>query len=91
MVMHNAVLLASENKKLQAVNEKQKIKRQAKRSYIANGGTLTVTEGAKLAQGAKESQNTVAIQGQGEVNKRAPPRCSLYNSLKHKANKCLRR
>ena len=91
MAMHNAMLLVSENEKLRAVNEKQKIKRQAKRSYIANGGTLTVAEGAKLTQGAKESQNTVAVQGQGEVNKRAPPRCSLCNSLEHKANKCLRR
>ena len=61
MVIYNAILLVSENEKLQAVNEKQKIKRQVKRSYIANGGTLTVVEGAKLIQGAKELQNTIAV------------------------------
>ena len=48
MAMHNTVLLANENEKLQAANKKQKIKRQVKRSYIANGGTLTAVEGVKL-------------------------------------------
>ena len=54
MAMHNTVLLVSKNKKLQAINKKQKIKRQVKRSYIANRGTFTVVKGVKLIQGAKE-------------------------------------
>ena len=45
MAMHSAVLLADENKKLRAVNERQKKKRAIRRSYIATGGVLTVQEG----------------------------------------------
>lgn len=61
MAIHNAVLLASENTELCATNKKQKAKREAKRTYIANGGTLTVAEGARLAQQAQESQNEVVV------------------------------
>ena len=46
--MYSAVILASENAKLQAANEKQKAKRQGKRLYIANGKTLIVVEGVNL-------------------------------------------
>ena len=42
MAMHSAVLLADENKKLRAANERQKKKRAVRRSYIATGGVLTV-------------------------------------------------
>ena len=86
--MHSAIILASENAKLQAANKKQKAKRQGKRSYIANGRTLIVVEGVNLIQAQKELQSTIVIQGQGRMNQRAPPRCSICSSLEHKANKC---
>lgn len=91
MAMHSAVLLASENAQLRAANEKQKAKRQGRRSYIANGGTLTVAEGAQLIRKEKEWQNPVAVPGQGEAKQRAPPRCSVCDSLEHRANRCPRR
>ncbi len=43
--MYSAVLLADENKKLRAANERQKKKRAVRRSYIATGGALMVQEG----------------------------------------------
>jgi hypothetical protein len=89
--MHSAVLLASENAKLQAANKKQIAKRQGKRLYIANGGTLTVAEGVNLVQVQKELQSTAAIQGQSRTYQHAPPHCSICYSLEHKANKCLQR
>jgi hypothetical protein len=42
MAMHSAVLLADENKRLRAANERQTKKRAVRRSYIAKGGVLTV-------------------------------------------------
>jgi hypothetical protein len=56
MATHSAALLASENAKLRAANKRQKAKRQAKKSYIANGGTLTVAEGTKLIEEQKKRE-----------------------------------
>ena len=88
IAIHSAIILASENAKLQAANEKQKAKRQGKRLYIANGKTLIVAKRVNHIQAQKELQSTIATQGQGRMNQRAPPRCSIYSSLEHKANKC---
>ena len=61
MAIHSAVLLASKNTKLRAVNKKQKAKRQGKRSYITNGRTLIVIKGVNLIQAQKELLNTIAV------------------------------
>ena len=45
MAIYSTVLLADENKKLRAMNERQKKKRAVQRSYIATGGILIVQEG----------------------------------------------
>ena len=42
MAMNSTVLLAEENRQLQAKNQRQKKKRAKQRSYIATGGVLTV-------------------------------------------------
>lgn len=55
MAMNSAVLLAEENKQLQAENERQKRKRAKRRLYIATGGVLTVQEGLDLLQIANTS------------------------------------
>ena len=47
--MNSAVLLAEENRQLQAENERQTKKRVKKRLYIAIGGVLTVQEGLDLS------------------------------------------
>ena len=50
LVMHSAVLLTDENKKLWTANERQKKKRAVRRSYIATGGVLTVQEGLNRSE-----------------------------------------
>jgi hypothetical protein len=42
--MHGAVLLADENKKLRAINERQTRRRVVKKKYILKKRTLTVAE-----------------------------------------------
>ena len=50
MAMSSAVLLASENKKLQVENQRQKRKRATRRTYIARESVLSGAEGASRAQ-----------------------------------------
>ena len=42
MAMHSATLLAAENRKLRAANEKIHKKRQKKKSYVGKGGVLSI-------------------------------------------------
>ena len=44
MTIQSTILLAAENRKLQAVNEKVKKKREKKKSYISKGGVLNALE-----------------------------------------------
>ena len=44
IAMHNAVILANQNEKLFAENQRQKRKRNQRRSYIGRGGILTGAE-----------------------------------------------
>jgi len=60
--MNNTVLLAQENKELQAANQHQKRKRNAHRSYIVTGGILTGMEGLQCAQEADQRQEEVVVQ-----------------------------
>jgi hypothetical protein len=53
MAMHSVVLLATENKKLRAANERQKRKRQLKRRYISKESTLSGAEAAQLILGSQ--------------------------------------
>jgi hypothetical protein len=89
MAMHSAVLLADENKKLRAANERQKKKRAVRRSYIATGGVLTVQEGLNrfvIANTEPAGQSTGGVE---ERRIRAPRTCSMCKSLKHTARTCL--
>jgi hypothetical protein len=49
MAMNSAILLAEENRQLQAINAKQVKKRARQRTYIATSGTLTIQEGLELS------------------------------------------
>ena len=91
IAMHSAVFLATENKELRTANAKQKAKRNQTRSYIAKEGVLTAQEGFNLTQAQKEEQNEVMQAISQATKQRAPPRCSLCNSLEHKAPKCPKR
>jgi len=91
IAMHNAVLLAQENKELQAANQRQKRKRNAPRSYIATGGILTGAEGLQRAQEADQRQEGVVAQADLQPQKRAPPTCSTCNIVGHTRVQCSRR
>jgi hypothetical protein len=49
--MHGTVLLADKNKKLRAVNERQKRKRAVRKKQISKKTTLTVAEAQSLIRG----------------------------------------
>jgi hypothetical protein len=86
--MHSAVLLADENKRLRAANERQTKKRAVRRSYIAKGGALTVQEGLN-----RSAIVNIELTGQstGRVKEqriRAPRTYSMCKSLEHTARTC---
>jgi hypothetical protein len=88
MAMHNAVLLAEENKQLRTANERQKKKRALRRSYVASGGVLTVQEGLNRSE-----IDNIELAGEVEgppigPQTRAPRTCSMCKSLAHTARTC---
>ena len=50
IAMHGSTLLSEENRRLRVENQRQKRKRDKRRSYIAQGGILAVGEGLQLAE-----------------------------------------
>mgnify|MGYP003428884493 FL=1 len=88
MAMHSAVLLAHENKRLQSENQRQKRKREKRRLYIAKGGILTGAEAQSLIEREEISRTEVEARDRGEVRQRAPPKCSVCQSLEHNARTC---
>jgi hypothetical protein len=88
MAMHSAVLLADENKKLRAANERQKKKRAARRSYITKGGVLTVQEGLNRSITVNTESTGQSTGGVEEQRIRAPRTCSICKSLEHTARTC---
>jgi hypothetical protein len=88
MAMHSAVLLADENKKLRAANERQKKKRAVRRSYIATGGVLTIQEGLNRSVITDIEPLGQFTSGVAERRIRAPRTCSMCKSLEHTARTC---
>jgi hypothetical protein len=88
MVMHSAVLLAHENKRLHIENQCQKRKQGKQRSYITKGGILTGAEAQSLIDKERISRTEAEARNQGEVRQQAPPKCSLCSSLEHNARTC---
>ena len=88
MAMHSAVLLADENKKLRAANERQKKKRAVRRSYIATGGVLTVQEGLDRSVTTNTEPTSEFTGGVKEQRISAPRTCSMCKSLEHTARTC---
>ena len=48
MAMHEAVLLAEENSKLRAANQKQKAKKQGRSKHVSKKKVLTITQGQEI-------------------------------------------
>ena len=88
MAMHSAVLLADENKRLRAANERQTKKRAVRRSYIAKGGVLTVQEGLDRSVTTNLEPTEQFTGGVKEQQIRAPRTCSMCRSLEHTARTC---
>jgi hypothetical protein len=84
MAMSSAVLLASENEKLQIENQCQKKKKAIRRTYIAKGGVLSGAEGLSCTQAAETEQQKAAA----EQLQRAPRKCSMCSSTEHTARTC---
>jgi hypothetical protein len=91
LAMHNAVILAEENKQLRVENQRQKAKRAQKRTYIATGGVLSVQEGLNRSntagKGPVSAVGRVTDQDLGPQT-RAPRMCSMCRSLLHTARTC---
>jgi hypothetical protein len=88
MAIHGAAVLARQNKQLLAENRHQKAKRVKKRSYITKGGIYTGAEAQGLVEKANNGSEEAEVDSSGQARQRAPPKCSLCSSLKHKAPKC---
>ena len=91
MAMHSATILAAENRKLRAANEKVKKKRQKKRSYVGRGGVLSAMEFQEAQRGSRtniEVEIPVVEQPSRELLSRAPQMCSICKLLEHTACTC---
>jgi hypothetical protein len=88
MAMHTNVVLAEENRQLQAENTRQKKKRAKRRSFIQTGGVLTVQEGIELVEMAENRPVEGEVELQVEQRPRAVCMCSLCRSTVHNARTC---
>ncbi|KAJ8104468.1 hypothetical protein OPT61_g10741 [Boeremia exigua] len=88
LAMNSATILAEENSKLRAANDRQKRKRQIRQQYIACGGVLQAQEGQRLVTEAE----IVVQQADQEVTPpartRAPPTCSKCHVQGHNRTQC---
>ena len=89
--MLSAILLISENKKLQIENQRQKRKRAQKRTYIARGGVLLGAEGASRVSTAQEGAAEGAAEAAAGPRQRVKPRCSMCKLTEHNARTCPKR
>jgi len=91
MAMHNATLLAAENRKLRTANERIRKKRQKKKSYVGKGGVLSVTEvqEAQIGVEVEENRDIPVVEEPGQpIRTRALRTCSICRSLEHTARTC---
>ena len=91
MAMQSAVLLAAENRKLRAANERVKKKRAKRKSYVGKGQVLSaqeVQEGQVQSVVEEEGGNQVIRESELALPIRAPRTCSICRSLEHTARTC---
>lgn len=88
MAMHGAALVSEENERLRSENQRQRRKRDMRRSYVAHGGVLAVEKGLRLAE---ESANGVEGSGarSGATRKTGAQRlCSRCKLPGHDVRSC---
>ncbi len=88
MAMYSAAILADENRKLRAANERQKKNKAIRRSYIATRGVLTVQEGLDRSIVTDTEVTGQSTGGVTEQRTCALRMCSICRSLKHTARTC---
>jgi len=91
IAMHNTLFLTDENGQLRSENQRQKKKKEQGRTYVANGGTLTIAEGIAKAKCRREGEfDTQHVNSDNVDNskRRAPSKCSKCGSLEHNASIC---
>jgi hypothetical protein len=86
--MQSATILAEENVKLRASNQRQKRKRQQRRQYIARGGALQAQEGQALVMEAQRGVEQGDQAEPGSARRRAPPTCSKCHVQGHNRTQC---
>ncbi|KAM4062452.1 helix-turn-helix, psq domain-containing protein [Hirsutella rhossiliensis] len=60
MAMHSTALLADENRQLRSENQRRKQRKEQRREYIGDGGTLSVAEGtARIKRRREEEEERV--------------------------------
>ena len=94
LAMHNATILAAENRQLWAANKKVQKKRAKKIEFVGRGGTLTaqeVQEGRNQSVIHKEARVQVVEPPTPSALIRAPRTCSVCRSLEHTARTCAKR
>jgi hypothetical protein len=91
IAIHNAILLAEENKQLRIANKRQKKKQARRREYIATRGILIVKEGLSRAQISNIGPNSRITDQAAAVQPRAPRMYSICRSLEHTARTCLQK
>jgi hypothetical protein len=92
--MQNAAILANENTQLRIANNKQKRKREAKKSFIATGAALTAAEAVATIKPLEIVDNK--LEGGGEAGpsqpkKRAPSKCNICKTEEHTVRTCAQR
>ena len=97
-VAHERAILEVENAALRAENTRQKRKRATRRTFVADGGVLTIQEGQDEVQNReveaqirKEAERSRARATRVYASARAPRRCSLCESLEHDSRTCSNR
>jgi hypothetical protein len=88
LAMQSATILAEENQKLRASNQRQRQKRQQRRQYIARGGALQAEEGRALVAAAQIAISQGDQEGAAPARSRAPPTCSKCHIQGHNRTQC---
>lgn len=98
MAVHDRAILLAENSALREANKRRTRQRKQRRTTIASGGTLTISEGQdRVHESELADQIEVEVreadlrEDRIRPRKRAAPRCSLCESLTHNARTCPRR
>jgi hypothetical protein len=88
LAMQSATILAEENKRLRAENQRQQQKQSQPRQYIASGGVLRVQQAQQLTAEAERVVMEASQSQAGERRQRAPPTCTKCHTQGHTRTSC---